>query len=223
MSSLETLITLIVSSSALPFLAFLAIILRRKVVSGTLKNFVLFASTFGLLFVVVNEYVHHRAEFGVHDLFIGISVSLITFLVLSKSGHHHKHEIEESGIRGIVLAEAFHSIFDGLTIGVTFLVTPLLGLGATFGILVHEIPKMIATLALFRSLNLSLRKTIVYGVLSQIGAPVSALLVYLCGVTLETEFHGGDMAIIASLATIVLYILFLEVKHHVRKDKHHHH
>ena len=130
MTHLETFLALLATSSALPLLAFLAIVLRRNVVSGKLKVIVLLTSLLGLVYVIVNELLQHRGEFGLRELYTGIIVSLLTFFVLSKSGHHHTHTIEESGVKGIILAEAFHSIFDGIAIGVTFLITPLLGAGA---------------------------------------------------------------------------------------------
>lgn len=222
MTTFETFITLLATSAALPLLAFLAILLRRNIVTGKLKTVVLFTSLLGLFFVIGSELVRHGKEFGLHELYTGIIVSLVTFIVLSKSGSHHSHGVEESGVKGIVLAEAFHSLFDGLTIGATFLITPLLGAGAVAGIMVHEIPKMIATLGLLRSLGLSTKKTILYGILSQIGAPIAAVLVYLFGIRLTTEFHIADAAIIASLSTVVLYILFLEIRHHTSEKKHKH-
>ena len=219
MTHLETFLALLATSSALPLLAFLAIVLRRNVVSGKLKVIVLLTSLLGLVYVIANELLQHRGEFGLRELYTGIIVSLLTFFVLSKSGHHHTHTIEESGVKGIILAEAFHSIFDGIAIGVTFLITPLLGAGAALGVLAHEIPKMIATLGLLRSVGFSMRKTIFYGILSQIGVPVTAVLVYLFGFRLTSEFHIADAAVIASLSTIVLYIVYLEGKHHLRTEK----
>lgn len=219
MTQIETFFALLATSSALPLLAFLAIILRRNVVTGKLKVIVLATSLLGLVYVIVNELLHHSGEFQLGELYTGIIVSLLTFFVLSKSGNHHAHTIEESGVKGIILAEAFHSIFDGIAIGVTFLVTPLLGAGAALGVLAHEIPKMIATLGLLRSVGFSMKKTIFYGVLSQIGVPVAAILAYLFGFKLTSEFHIADAAVIASLSTIVLYILFLEGKYHLHTKR----
>ena len=223
MSTLQTFLTLLISSSALPLLAFLAIALRRKVVSGKLKMAVLLVSLLGLVYVVFQELSEHKGEFGTHDIYVGAIVSLLTFFLLSFGGHSHKHGAEESGIKGIIIAEAFHSLFDGLAIGVTFLVTPLLGATAALGILVHEIPKMIATIGLIRSLGVSMKKTILYGVMAQIGAPITAVTVYLLGIKLETEFKLADVAVIASLSTIVIYILFLEVRHHTKRKHYHGH
>jgi len=223
MTTFETIITLLASTSVLPLLAFFALLLRRQVVTGRFKQVLLVVSLFGLLFVVGGEIYEHGSTLGLRDLFVGIIVSLLTFFFLSKSGHHHTHDMKASGVKGLVVAEAFHSLFDGLAIGATFLITPLLGAGAALGIFVHEIPKMFATLGILRAMGLSTKKTILYGALSQIGAPAAALLVYIFGIKLESEFRFADIAVIASLSTIVLYIVYLEIRHHYGKDVHRHH
>lgn len=217
MTHIESFLALLLSSATLPLLAFLAVLLRRKAVSGKLKTVTLVVSLLGLAAVIVGEFFHHGSEFGAHELYAAIVVSVLTFILLARHPHNHAHG-EKSGAKGIVLAEAFHSIFDGAALGVTFLVTPLLGIGAALGIVVHEVPKMLATLALLRSIGLSMKQTIFYGALAQIGAPVTAIIVYLFGMRIETEFHIADAAVLASLSTIVLYILYLEIRYHRKHD-----
>jgi zinc transporter ZupT len=143
--------------------------------------------------------------------------------MLSKYGHTHIHAKEQAGVKGIVISEAFHSLIDGAVIGSTYLISPLLGYAATIGIIIHEFPKIIGTLTLFRSFGLSIRKTIWYGICAQIGSPVSALLIYLIGGKISHEnFQALEIASISSLAAIVLWILYLEIRFHQKHDHHKH-
>jgi zinc transporter ZupT len=216
-------VLLLISSLTLPFLAILALALRQSVVTGKARLVVFSVAVLGISYALFQEVKVHGKEFGLTELFIALLVSALTYLVLSRSHRHHKHGIDEAGIKGIVIAEAFHSLFDGLAIGVAFLATPLIGIGALAGIVVHELPKMIATLALIRSTGVSLGKTVVYGALSQAGVPVAAVLIYLIGYRIETEFQAVDAAVLSSLSTIVLYILYKELRHHKRIHRHHKH
>lgn len=203
------------SAAALPALAITALLLRRKLFSGKWKIFFMVAGFGLLLYAVFATFQEHRDELGWKDIVVAGITALITTYILSRFSHGHKHDQEQGGAKGIIISEAFHSMIDGAVIGATYVVTPLLGFAATAGILWHELPKIIGTLAVFRALGLSIKKTILYGVLSQIGAPVAALLVYLLGKRIDHEqFHLLEIASVSSLAAIVLWIIFLEWKFH---------
>lgn len=216
-------ILLFIGSLLLPALAVFAILLRRSLVSGKVKTVIFFLALLSIFILLSQEFLEHGKEFGAFEIFIAVTTSFITYLVLSRLGHHHTHDVKEAGIKGIVLAEAFHSLFDGMALGVAFLATPLVGVGALAGIVIHELPKMVATLALIRAAGFSIKKTMLYGALSQAGAPVAATLVYLVGESIQTEFHFANAAVISSLTTIVLYIFYKEVRHHRASGKHSHH
>jgi zinc transporter ZupT len=104
----------------------------------------------------------------------------------------------------------------------TYLVSPLLGYAATVGIITHELPKIVGTLTVFRSLGLSMKRTIFYGFLAQIGSPVSAVLLYMLGKQFDDQqFQAVEIASVSSLAAIVLWIIYLEFRFH-KKHKHSH-
>jgi zinc transporter ZupT len=210
-------------SLLLPLLAVFALLLRQSLVTGKMKTFIFFVAIISIIVLLYEEFLKHGKEFGVFEMFIAIIASFVTYLMLSRLSSHHTHSAKDAGIKGLVLAEAFHSLFDGLAIGVAFLATPLIGIGALAGIIMHELPKMVATLALIRASGLSMKKTVLYGAFSQAGVPVAACLVYLLGTSIETEFHFVDAAVISSLATVILFILYKEVKHHKKGLSHDHH
>lgn len=213
------------SGAALPLLAVFALLLRRNLFTGPLKIVFLILGLSLLTFAVYNTLLEHNGELGVRDIVVGTVTALITLFILSRFNHTHNHNQKEGGAKGIVISEAFHSLIDGAVIGATYLVSPLLGYAATVGIITHELPKIIGTITIFRSLGLSIKKTIVYGMAAQIGSPVSAILIYMLGKKIDHEqFQLLEIASVSSLAAIVLWIVYLELRYHKEhKDDHEHH
>jgi len=212
-----------ISASALPLLALLAILLRRNLLTGKIKYVFLLLGVAALLYTVLATFKEHGSELTLQDIFVGGITALITVFILSRFNHNHTHNKEEDGAKGIVISEAFHSLIDGAVIGATYLVSPVLGSAATIGIIIHELPKIMGTLTLFRALGLSIKKTILYGIYAQAGSPIAALFVYLLGKQLDHEqFHALEIASVSSLGAVVLWILYLEIRYH-RKHAHHDH
>lgn len=211
------------SSSALPLLAVCALLLRRNLFKGPWKLVFLTLGLSLLTFAVYNTLLEHNGELGFRDVIVGAVTALITLFILSKFNHNHNHNKEEGGAKGIVVSEAFHSLIDGAVIGATYLISPLLGYAATVGIITHELPKIIGTLTVFRSLGLSIKKTIVYGMAAQIGSPVSAILIYMLGKRIDhDQFQSLEIASVSSLAAIVLWIVYLELSYHKEHTSHDH-
>lgn len=211
------------SASALPVLAVLGILLRRNLFQGRMKLVILVLGFMLLVYTIFATFVEHGEELGLSDVFVGGITALITIFILSRFSHGHTHKQEEGGAKGIVVSEAFHSLLDGAVIGATYLVNPLLGGAATIGIVIHELPKMVGTLAIFRGLGLSIQKTILYGILAQIGSPVAAVFIFMLGKQFDAEqFHALEIASVSSLGAIVLWIIWLELRYH-RKHKRHEH
>lgn len=220
MTTESPLLLAFLSASALPLLAVLGIVLRRNLLQGKAKLFVLTAGLLLLVYVVAGTFIESGEELGLSDIFVAGITAIITFFILSRFSHGHAHHVEENGAKGIVVSEAFHSLIDGAVIGATFLVSPVLGISATLGIIIHELPKIVGTLALFRGLGLSMQKTILYGIFAQIGSPIAAAFVFLLGRQFDHEnFHMLEIASVSSLGAIVLWILWLEIQHH-REHKH---
>jgi zinc and cadmium transporter len=214
-----SLLLVILSAGALPALAILALLLRRNLFKGALKYVFLTLGLILLGFAVFSTFLEHGEDLGWTDALVVLITSTITFFILSKFNHGHTHDKELEGAKGIVISESFHSLIDGAVIGATYLVSPLLGTAATLGIIAHELPKIIGTLTVFRGLGLSIKKTILYGILAQIGSPVAAILMYLLGKQIDHEqFHSLEIASVTSLAAIVLWIIYLEIKFHERND-----
>ncbi len=214
---MSTILLTFISALVLPLLAVTAILLRKELVSGKAKLLMLGVGILLLSYAVISDIAHHGEDIGTRELVTSLLVGGITLFILASFNRYHKHSPTEGGVKGIVVSEAFHSLIDGAMIGATYLVNPVLGGAATIGIVVHEFPKILGTLALFRGLNLSIKKTILYGALAQGGAPIAALFVYLLGKEINPEqFHTLEVASLASLATIILWIIYLEIQHHLK-------
>ncbi len=206
---------MILSASALPLLAFLALILRRNLFQGKLKIVLLCIGVGLLTITVVDTIKEHSGVLTWKDGLASLGAGLLTLFILSRFSHGHKHDIEEGGAKGIIVSEAFHSLLDGAVIGATYLVNPILGYAATIGILAHELPKIIGTLTIFRSIGLSIKKTILYGIAAQIGSPIAATLIYILGKQFnDAQFQALEIASISSLSAIVLWIIYLEITFH---------
>lgn len=213
-------ILMALSSSALPLLAVCALLLRRNLFKGPWKLVFLFLGLTLLSFALYDTLLEHNGELGFRDITVGTITALITLFILSRFNHNHSHNQENGGAKGIVVSEAFHSLIDGAVIGATYLISPLLGYAATVGIITHELPKIIGTITIFRSLGLSIKKTIVYGMAAQIGSPVSAILIYMLGKRIDhDQFQSLEIASVSSLTAIVLWIVYLELRYH-KEHKH---
>jgi zinc and cadmium transporter len=215
-------ILMLLSAASLPLLSFLALLLRRNLFQGKSKILFLVLGLGLLSFAIFDTFREHGDDIGLNDVFVGAATALITLFILSRFSHGHAHDKEDEGAKGIVISEAFHSLIDGAVIGATYLVSPILGYAATLGIIIHELPKIVGTLTVLRGLGLSVRKTILYGILAQIGSPVSAILIYLLGKQINHEqFHALEIASVSSLGMIVLWIIYLEIRFHSRHDHKH--
>lgn len=215
-------VVMLISASTLPLLAFLTLLLRRNFVKGKFKIVLLLGGILLLFITIIDTVREHGDSLNIQNILISAGTGLLTLFILSRFSHGHHHGIQEEGAKGIVISEAFHSLLDGAVIGATYLVNPIFGYAATLGIITHELPKIIGTLTLFRSIGISVKRTIIYGVLAQIGSPVSAILVYILGKQIdETQFQGLEIASVSSLAAIVLWIIYLEIGFHKRHPHSH--
>lgn len=110
----------------------------------------LFLSGFVLvIYSIVNHFSEHEALHN-EDIFLLSGFVIVLYVTLSFT---HKHYNKKDGVRGIVLAEFIHSLIDGAVVGTAFIIGPMSGFAALLAIFSHEIPKMIGTFLLIRSLT----------------------------------------------------------------------
>jgi len=117
---------------------------------------------------------------------IAIVVGFLSFYVLAhllKTYHHHHneddahdtHETKRSAAM-LLFGDAVHNIADGVVIASAFLINPGVGIAATIGIALHEIPQEIAEYAVLVHAGYSRRKALFYNFISALSIFVGVLL-----------------------------------------------
>lgn len=132
-----------------------------------------------------------------------VLLGFLVFYVIEKLLMLHacgEDECEVHKIGGFtVFGMALDNIIDGIGIAVGYAVDPMLGLLITIGVVIHEIPQGIASVAIMRTAKYSKRKT--YAILALAG------LLYPIG-ALVSSFIPEDLylVILAFIAGDFLYI-----------------
>lgn len=120
---------------------------------------IVFSFSLIILALLFHDILHHEHE-GEELVYMTVS-SLLTFGVLATLHiHHSKNEVA-----GLISAEFFHSLVDGVILGFAYMATPLLFYASSMGIIAHELPKVVATAVLLRSLGKNKKKTALYAFL----------------------------------------------------------
>ena len=214
-----TFFLMILSALALPALSLLSLLLRRNILSRKVKYIALFFGFFLLFYAIIDDIRGHGELPTLSQVIVVLTVSLLTLHILKKYRHNHDHS-HDTTAKGLVISEAFHSVIDGALIGATYLANPLIGYAATLGIITHETPKMLGTIAFLRSIGLNKTKTFLYALASQIGSPASAIIIYMLGKKIDHEqFHTLELASLASLSVIVFWIMYMEIWYHRKSSQ----
>lgn len=107
-------------------------------------------------------------------------VSLVVFFLIEKVLHwHHCHRADchthSIGYMNIV-GDALHNFIDGMIIATTFVVSIPLGIATTIAIAAHEIPQEIGDFGVLLHAGFSVKKALLFNVLSAGMAVVGALI-----------------------------------------------
>ena len=198
-------------TSMLPLASVIAVFLRRDFVRGKVKAFFLAFGLILLSYAIYRDIAEHYEDIGVLEVSVASVAALITYFILSFA---HKHNHEKNDLRGIVMAEFFHSCLDGAIIGMAYFVNPLFGYGTFLAILSHEAPKIIGTILLIRSLTKSVWGSVKYSMICQAGVPIVAVLVFTFGKNVGDEWANAvEFAGIATIAVILIRIAYHTYSH----------
>lgn len=178
----------------------------------------LFVLGFMLLGYAIFEHLSDH-DLDSFDLLIMSIFALFTYVVLSFA---HKHYNQKDNVKGIALAEFIHSTVDGAVIGFSFLVSPVVGFGALLAILTHELPKILGTVLIIKSITDNIKDTIKYSLLSQAGLPLVAVFVYFIGDSVGgISEEWGHVIGLASTATLI--VILMRIGYHAFIHKGHDH
>jgi zinc transporter ZupT len=195
----------------LPTASVLALILRKDLLKGKIKYCLLILGLGLLSYTIYEDIKHHADEIGLFEILFASVAALVTFIILSFA---HKHTDNENDVRGIAIAEFFHSCLDGAIIGMAYFVNPLLGYGTFLAIVTHEAPKILGTVILIRALTKSNWEAVKYSALCQAGVPLVATFIYVFGKNISGEWtHAVEFAAMATIAVILVRIAWHTYSH----------
>lgn len=124
-----------------------------------------------------------RSEF----VFSFVVLGIVIFLILENFihwFHHHRHKTGFTGfvkpsIFLILFGDAIHNFLDGVTITISFLTNPVLGVATSIAVILHEIPQEIGDFSVLLSGGLSFKKALKYNFLVSLTTILGALLTYI--------------------------------------------
>ncbi|MDO8778085.1 MAG: ZIP family metal transporter [Burkholderiaceae bacterium] len=121
------------------------------------------------------------------DLFLMLLITLIALFALDHKLHagcRHgadgvcAHDLARP-VPMILAGGALHVFTDGLMLGATFLVDPMLAWGMTFAVLAHEVPREAGDFALLLTAQWSRKKALIWNALSRLACVLGAVAGYL--------------------------------------------
>lgn len=121
------------------------------------------------------------------DLFLVLLVALIALFALEHTLHvgcRHSaegvcaHDLARP-IPIILIGGALHVFTDGLMLGATFLVDPVLAWGMSFAVLAHEVPREAGDFALLLTAKWSREKALAWNAVTRVACVIGAVVGYL--------------------------------------------
>jgi zinc and cadmium transporter len=126
---------------------------------------------------------------------IGVVAGFTTFFALEQVLHwHHGHTRAPASARPmtylIVVGDALHNFVDGLAVAGAFLVDVRLGVTTWFAAAAHEIPQEVGDLAVLMHGGWSLRRALVFNVLSAAAFLLGGFAAFGASATLDVSYIG---------------------------------
>ena len=130
--------------------------------------------------------------------------------------HHRKHEKEISDIKLIawmvLMGDGLHNFSDGLAIGASFASNLPTGFGTAIAVLCHELPHEIGDFAVLRRAGVSLKRALVFNVVSGVLCMLGTLVGLLIG-----GFPALSNWVFLFIAGTFLYISLVDMVGHYSK------
>lgn len=161
-----------------------------------LKKIILYLISFAVGGLLGDAFIHLLPEtvealgFDLRVSFLILS-GIILFFILEKflrwqhchipASEEHSHPVVALNIIG----DAVHNALDGMIIAASFLVSPAIGLATTLAVILHEIPQEIGDFGILVHGGLSVRKALLYNLLSALSAFIGAFAVFALGPNIQ--------------------------------------
>ncbi len=129
-----------------------------------------------------------------------ILIGFIFFYLLESiiTGHHcHDEQCRLENLSTLALISlGFHSLIDGLIIGIGFEVSLKIGLVATLGVILHEFPEGITVMSIMIHSQIKKTKAMVFSYLVALATPIGAIV----SLFLVKEISEQSLGILLSIA-----------------------
>jgi zinc and cadmium transporter len=186
----------------------IVLLYRKRLKQSTLRCLVSFAAGAMLAAAFIDILPEAFERGDARSISAYILVGIVIFFLAEKFllWHHHSHEhsVEETKPVGtlVILGDTMHNFLDGITIGLTFLVSVPLGIITTMAIIFHEIPQEIGDFAILLDAGFTKTRVFFYNLLSSFATLVGAwLALFFSGV-----FENAIPQLIALAAGSFIYI-----------------
>jgi len=103
------------------------------------------------------------------------------------------HPIDKIALLGI----GFHSLLDGIVIGIGFEISFSLGIIATLSVLLHELPEGISTISVLLHSGYERKKAVLYSWLVAMATPVGAVISFFLIKNIASSALGALLAVAA--------------------------
>jgi len=110
---------------------------------------------------------------------------ILLFFIIEKflHWHHHGEDKEENHIHPvgklILFTDGFHNLIDGIIIGVSFLISPHVGIATTLAVVLHEIPQEIGDFAVLVHSGYTKEKALWLNFLSALTAILGLVMAFV--------------------------------------------
>lgn len=183
--------------SVISFVGLLTLSFRRQFLHRIL--FLLISLSAGAL---LGDVFFHLLPELIHDtggMTVGISAYILTgivaFFVLEKfliwhhhhdietpeEHEHHQHAHQWAIGRMNLIGDAFHNLLDGMIIAGSFMINPVVGVGTTVAVLLHEIPQEIGDFGVLIHSGYSVKKALFLNFVTALTAVLGALITWWWG------------------------------------------
>lgn len=121
-------------------------------------------------FELIPETLHEAPEMGSYAIAAGFLFFYALSHILRTYHHHHGDHCADEGTKAaasmVLVGDAIHNFADGIVIAAAFMIDPAVGIAATIGIAIHEIPQEIAEYGILIRAGYSRLKALAYNFLS---------------------------------------------------------
>jgi zinc and cadmium transporter len=124
----------------------------------------------------------HASAWGSYAIAAGFLFFYALAHLLRTYHHHHDDHCEDESTRAaaslVLVGDAIHNFADGIVIAAAFMVDPAVGIAATVGIALHEIPQEIAEYAILLRAGYSPVRAALFNLLSASSVILGAMVAF---------------------------------------------